>query len=105
MSSLTKILSAILFLGILAQTNLSLADCIDSRSLVRFDVINYRTLEVETTFRDIFQLETVGCLHMNQGKKFKFDMPMICEGDDLIVLDAMGEAQSRCEIVRIKQVN
>ena len=102
MKSFKKVFAITSFLLATAVSGQALAECFSANSARNFRVLNSRTVEVETAFREFYRLDIGFCADLNWARQIAFERNFVCPGDDLLIVDDFNnQVIDRCWIQQI----
>ena len=94
-----KFMIAVSFLMTLMFGAQAMAQCFSTNTTTRFRVVDYRTVDIQASFGDIYRLEVGFCPDLRWARRIGFDHHFVCTGDDLIIMPGHpSQPADRCWI-------
>jgi len=100
-----RIFTMIAFLMTLALSQQSLAACFSIQGGGSFNVLDDRTVDIQTKFGKVFRLGVVLCWNLPWARRISFQSTFVCEGDNMIVYSSQQGPADRCWIQTIDRIH
>jgi hypothetical protein len=100
-----RIFTTIAFLMAFAFSSQSLATCFSVQGGGSFRVVDDRTLDIKTSFGEIYRLGVDFCWDLPFARKISFQSRFVCQGDNVLVFSNQQGPPERCWIQNIERLH
>lgn len=89
----------------ISQQSFGQTQCFNSYDANRFRVLDSRTVDVETRWREIYRLTVGFCFDLQWARRIAFERSFVCPGDNLLIIDNFNNnVTDRCWIQDITRL-